>query len=228
MAKSNAPQCIAAMNQVFISLEPKQSSMASYFPNEEDVQIPVYANLRRHCKLLHRTALSRLHLQMALYMHPVIRGDELAISKGATTMPKLGAPRCRHLAEAELRSVYTMFIKALISPQLTGSPQKDSVLFKALGNIMHVTSRELDRYSGQLRQFIVDDKGWWTLVVLIGPNVFRHSLDFSFFLTISRRRLDCYLWAKVSNIMWYVLGLSASECPNDEYHNFRGSTFPNM
>jgi hypothetical protein len=173
MAKSNEPQCIAARNQMFISLEPKQASMVSYFPNEEDVQIPVYENLRRHCKLLHHTALSRLHLQMALYVHPVVRGDELAISKGATTMPKLDAPQSRHVAEAELRSVYTMFIKVLISPQLTGSPQKDSVLFKALRNVMHVTSRELDRYSGQLRQFIVDDKGWWTLFVLIfGPNAF--------------------------------------------------------
>jgi hypothetical protein len=26
-------------------------------------------------------------------------------------------------------------------------------------DIMHVVSRELDRYSGHLRQFIVDDKG---------------------------------------------------------------------
>ena len=159
MAKSTIPQCIASRSRLFISLEPKQESLKSYSPNQVDVQIPIYENLRRHCKKLHRSALSRLCLQMALYVHPVVRGDELAISKGATKMPKLDAPQNRHLAEAELRSVYTMFIKALVSPKLSGSERTDSALFKALGEIMHVTSRELDRYSGQLRQFIVDDKG---------------------------------------------------------------------
>lgn len=159
MKRSSDPQCIAARKQIFISLEPKLVSMVSNFPNKDDAQTPVYENLRRHCKLLHRTALSRLHLQTALYVHPVVRGDELAITKGATSIPKLDELQSRHLAEAELRSVYTMFIKALISPQLTLNSENDSSLLKTLGNVMHVTSRELDRYSGQLRQFIVDDKG---------------------------------------------------------------------
>jgi hypothetical protein len=34
----------------------------------------------------------------------------------------------------------------------------DIELFKMLNDIMHVVSRELDRYSGHLRQYIVDDK----------------------------------------------------------------------
>ena len=148
---------IASRDQTFISLVPTQPSMLHSIPHsEDDVHTPIlYQNLRKHCVHLHRTALSRLHLQMALYVHPVVRGDELVISQRAKSV----TPQSRHLAEAELRSVYTMFIKAMISPATTGCEKVDAVLFKKLGNIMHVTSRELDRYSGQLRQFIVDDKG---------------------------------------------------------------------
>lgn len=161
---SSEPQLIASRSHTFISMEPREL-IVSVLPKEVHIQIPLYENLRRHCQHLHRAALSRLHLQMALYVHPVVRGDALAISKRATTLPKLDAPQSRHLAAAELRSVYTMFIKALVSPQTTGKPETDSLLFKSLRNIMHVTSRELDRYSGQLRQFIVDDKGKWNAFV---------------------------------------------------------------
>jgi hypothetical protein len=145
MIRSIEPLCIASRRHTFISLELKQASMIVYSQFERDAQVPVYENLRKHCRHMHRTALSRLHLQMALYVHPVVRGTELAISTGATTMPKLDAPQSRHLAEAELRSVYTMFIKALISSRTTGNPKTDSVLLETLRNIMHVTSRELDR-----------------------------------------------------------------------------------
>lgn len=96
---------------------------------------------------------------MALYVHPVVRVDDLAISQRYTPMEQSDNSKSRHFVEAELRSVYTMFIKALINPQITNETAADGKLFKVLGSIMHVTSRELDRYSGQLRQFIVDDKG---------------------------------------------------------------------
>jgi hypothetical protein len=152
MELSDSPVCIASRGQLFVSLQPKQAHMLEFLPREDGVHTPVYENLRRHCAHLHRNALSRLHLQMALYVHPVVRGDELVISQRAKT-------QSRHVAEAELRSVYTMFIKALVSPRTTGQKNIDEALFKTLGDIMHVTSRELDRYSGQLRQFIVDDKG---------------------------------------------------------------------
>lgn len=121
-----------------------------------------YESLRMHCKSLDHTALARLHLQMALYVHPVIRGDELALS-AAIQDGKISRPtetlESRHRAEAELRSVFTMFINAVISPRVYGMYEVDKKLYKTLADIMHVTSRELDRYSGHLRQFIVDDKG---------------------------------------------------------------------
>ena len=158
---SESPLRIASRGQTFLSLEPKQASMLEFLPEGDGSQIPIYEHLRRHCINLHRTALSRLHLQMALYVHPVVRGDQLSISQRAKSTT-IDAPQSRHLAEAELRSVYTMFIKALVSPRMASRKEKQQVLFKTLGKIMHVTSRELDRYSGQLRQFIVDDKGSWS------------------------------------------------------------------
>jgi hypothetical protein len=158
MTAFDEPQKIASRRQALISLELKKASVLPHFSAADEAQTPLNEHLRRHCKHLHKTALARLHLQMALYVHPVVRGDELTISKGASTLPKPDAPR---VAEAELRSVYTMFIKAMISPRISDDPDANEALFKTLGSIMHVTSRELDRYSGQLRQFIVDDKGMY-------------------------------------------------------------------
>ena len=133
-----------------------------------------YESLRMHCKSLNHAALQRLNLQMALYVHPVIRQDELALS-AAIQAGKILQPtetlESRHRAEAELRSVYTMFISPLITPRITGAKAVDEELYTTLGNIMHVTSRELDRYSGHLRQFVVDDKG----VVLISQFGLRGS-----------------------------------------------------
>lgn len=140
----------------------------------ENTALQPYESLRMHCKSLNHAALQRLNLQMALYVHPVIREDELALS-AAIQAGKISQPtetlESRHRAEAELRSVYTMFITPIINPRITGVKAVDEELYRTLGNIMHVTSRELDRYSGHLRQFIVDDKG----VVLIATFGLRGS-----------------------------------------------------
>jgi hypothetical protein len=152
------PVCIASRGQAFL--------LFTDGPGRSDESMPSalqpYESLRMHCKALNHTALARLHLQMALYVHPVIRAEELALS-AAIQAGKISQPtetlESRHRAEAELRSVYTMFIKPIVLPRVTGVRGIDEELFKTLGDIMHVTSRELDRYSGHLRQFIVDDKG---------------------------------------------------------------------
>lgn len=154
---SNKPVCIAARDHCYLrfdlGLEDHPASQNALQP---------YESLRMHCKALNHTALRRLNLQMALYVHPVIRADELALS-AAIQSGKISQPtetlQSRHRAEAELRSVYTMFISPLISYRITGIASRDAQLYKLLQGIMHVTSRELDRYAGHLRQFIVDDKG---------------------------------------------------------------------
>ena len=152
---ATTPVCIASRDESYLVYE-------SFAAIDTTNALQPYESLRVHCKALNNTALARLNLQMALYVHPVIRGDELALS-AAIQAGKISQPtetlESRHRAEAELRSVFTMFIKPIIAPSITGIAKADQVLFKTLGDIMHVTSRELDRYSGHLRQFIVDDKG---------------------------------------------------------------------
>ncbi len=112
--------------------------------------------LRERCKELSTPVLDHARDQLGLYVHPVVRGD-----LRASTSKRLSVEG--HRAEAELRNVYVLFISPKISAQVTGNPIEDARLFSELSDIMMVTMRALDRHQGQLRQFIVDDKG----VVLI-------------------------------------------------------------
>lgn len=160
MMNSLKPLCIASKSRCFVSLHPFNEDLLKLIPDKRKEEFPSYQSIRSHCSQLRHASLSRIHSQMAQYVHPVVRDEELRRSKSGTEDVLTNR---RHLAEAQLRSVYTMFINALVPPVLIGDPKVDSILFKTLQEIMLVTSRELDRYSGQLRQFIVDDKG----VVLI-------------------------------------------------------------
>jgi class 3 adenylate cyclase len=155
------PICIASRDESFLNFDE--------FVDKEPVSgaaMQPYESLRMHCTALSEESLYRLNLQMALYVHPVIRADELALSS-AIQSGKISQPtetlESRHRAEAELRSVFTLFISAMVSPRITGNQGKDQELYEKLADIMWITSRELDRYSGHLRQFIVDDKGMWLL-----------------------------------------------------------------
>ena len=112
--------------------------------------------LRERCKELSAPILDHARDQLGLYVHPVVRGDLRALTSKRLSVEG-------HRAEAELRNVYVLFICPKISAQVTGNPVEDARLFGELSDIMMVTMRALDRHQGQLRQFIVDDKG----VVLI-------------------------------------------------------------
>jgi class 3 adenylate cyclase len=133
-----------------------------------------HETLVKVCSNMDPPMVARLHRQLSLYVHQVVRDDnvELASSRHA-----LSVDRSRHasqnmrITEAELRNVYTMFINANIDPTIVGDFSADSVLFNKLQKVMQVTCRELQKFSGQLRQFIVDDKG----VVLIGTFGLRGS-----------------------------------------------------
>jgi hypothetical protein len=159
---TDRPVLIASRNQSYIPID-------SHSDGGLPLALQPYESLRMHCKALNYSALSRIHLQMALYVHPVIRGDEMALSAaiqtGKISQPTDATLESRHRSEAELRSVFTMFIKAVITPRVSGIKEVDTELYQTLADIMHVTSRELDRYSGHLRQFIVDDKGVWMVCV---------------------------------------------------------------
>ncbi|KAL3914267.1 MAG: hypothetical protein SGILL_006171 [Bacillariaceae sp.] len=154
------PVCIASRGSTFVDFAGSANTVLPDVssPQMKDDEILAYRNIRRHCRRMRFASLSRLHSQAALYVHPVVRGEvwDSAVSGDMSAGAHL---QQRHQMEAELRNVFTMFIKAVVSPNLTENPDHDEALFSKLRSIMHLTSRELDRFSGQLRQFIVDDKG---------------------------------------------------------------------
>ncbi len=162
--KLREPFCIAALNEQFFRYE--QSS--SGFNNDGLGRIGESGNVLRWCDELEFTELEILKRMISLYVHPVVVNDE---NESATQTKKRSSDHERHLAEAELRDVYVMFITPLIEPRLTGDDKKDQHLFDLLNNVMNVTTRELGKMQGHLRQFIVDDKG----VVLIGTFGLRGS-----------------------------------------------------
>jgi len=117
-------------------------------------------NVLQRCDNLDYSELIWLKRMISLYAHPVVVNDDNeTTSRFKTESDDLE----RHLAEAELRNVYTCFISPLIDYKITGDEEKDKQLFNLLNDIMNLARRQLDRACGHLRQFIVDDKG----VVLI-------------------------------------------------------------
>lgn len=162
MANSLMPVHIVSKKLTTLPLKPREQHLLELLPSDDSSDVSMYENIRNYVANVDYSTLLRLRLQLALYVHPVVRGDEMSRSMMTDSTLSLmdpSEPENRHVAQAELRSVYTMFINALIPPVLIGDPKVDSVLFRTLRNVMQITSRELDRYSGQLRQFIVDDKG---------------------------------------------------------------------
>ncbi|KAI2514028.1 hypothetical protein MHU86_412 [Fragilaria crotonensis] len=116
--------------------------------------------LAKRCDDWATPALTRLRQRMALYVHPVVVNDESA----AKIYPgDRNRAQERHRSEAELRDVYTVFIMPMITARLTGDDEEDCDVLVLLNDIMLIMTRELARFKGHLRQFIVDDKG----VVLI-------------------------------------------------------------
>ena len=127
------------------------------------------------CQDMDFRSLQQLHQQLSSYVHQVVRGEELNSSSrrgGDLQNHKAIDPYKILRDQAEIRPVYTMFIKAIISSKVCADDNgKNEQLYAKLQDIMNVTSRELRKYSGHLRQFIVDDKG----VVIIGTFGLRGS-----------------------------------------------------
>jgi class 3 adenylate cyclase len=104
------------------------------------------------------TDLTAFHRLLSLYVHPVVLGDES--SKAAVPSSRGGKnAQNRHRAEAELRSVCTIFIMPKITIKLTDDDKVNDKAFKQLDGIMNVVIDVLDSFKGHLRQYIVDDKG---------------------------------------------------------------------
>jgi len=149
---SEGPAVIALGSDFYVEPRSPLNHSAPGDHNEDDD----LEELRELCKELSAQILDHARDQLGLYVHPVVRGDLRALTSKRLSVEG-------HRAEAELRNVFVLFICPKISAQVTGNPVEDGRLFSELSDIMMVTMRALDRHQGQLRQFIVDDKG----VVLI-------------------------------------------------------------
>jgi len=134
-------QCavIACNDEIFFEVE--DPSLVEDL-KEYSLEPPSYLSMN-----LAPNIMESLHNQLALYVHPATRLDH-----------KLQAS-----AYAEVRSVFTVFVKPNIQANINGTATDDARLFALLNDIMGVTCEVLERFKGHLRQFIVDDKG----VVLI-------------------------------------------------------------
>ena len=154
LLSSKNPAVIALRSEFYVQPKSPCLSLTSVTRDHEegdDLEV-----LRERCKVLSTPVLDHARDQLGLYVHPVVRGDLRALTSKRLSVEG-------HRAEAELRNVYVLFISPKVSAQVTGNPIEDARLFSELSDIMMVTMRALDRHQGQLRQFIVDDKG----VVLI-------------------------------------------------------------
>lgn len=149
------PVCIAVRQQQFFQATGKKS------PEEGPVAKTEPESLLNRCEALDMSELRLLKRMIALYVHPVVVNDENE-SQNQVTLRR-ASDTDRHLSQAELRNVFVAFISPQIEYKLTGDEEQDGKLINLLNDIMNLTTRNLNRAGGHLRQFIVDDKG----VVLI-------------------------------------------------------------
>lgn len=145
--KGGQPIMIADRDDLFF--EVKRGSQINPIPCDAE-------NMLRKCEDLNITELEWLKKMLSLYVHPVVVNDD---NERVPASLKVGSYRERHLTEAELRNVYTCFISPRIDHKLTGDEVIDHKLFRLLNDIMIVTTRELSKVQGHLRQFMLDDKG---------------------------------------------------------------------
>lgn len=111
-----------------------------------------------HVDGLEVEALIEYRRLMSLYVHPVVVSNDVAAADGFKSSRSRASSKEAAHEESELRSVYVMFIKPVVSMKLTGNSAEDKAAARLLNNIMLLTTRELNKYHGHLRQTILDDK----------------------------------------------------------------------
>lgn len=212
------PIIIASRNEIFFENKKLRHSKGKHHHKltlhyHKESQVPF--------DKLDLTSLKYLQKLLHLYVHPVVVGDESSRRK-SIHIKDAGAIQEKHRSEAELRLVYTLFIKPIVQPTLTDDPKKNKDLFDLLNGILNVTTSVLDGFKGHLRQFIVDDKGrvlvWMLqgfvlLVVIYFWSILQVLLAFlshmdlslpSIFISSIRCNINSYIWSSRINIPKHV------------------------
>jgi pyruvate/2-oxoacid:ferredoxin oxidoreductase alpha subunit len=99
---------------------------------------------------------------MSLYVHPVVVDNDLAAAHHIKSKKVKKIDRSeqeRHREEAEIRNVFTMFVNPKVETHVTKDEAANVKMYETLNDIMNLSTREIERFHGHLRQFIVDDKG---------------------------------------------------------------------
>lgn len=106
--------------------------------------------------------LEHLHQGLASYVHPVVVADEMA--SAVSNRFKTGQTTTTNnqlFAESEVRDVFTMFVNPIIKDMDWSKTniERDQELLEKLQQLMVICNSEVTRFHGQLRQFVMDDKG---------------------------------------------------------------------
>ena len=140
--------------------------------------------LEQQVSKLDLPALKQLKGLVSLYVHPSVVEDEVSTKAYFNINQNPNAPmgrlpsyphdqqnlilsrrvgttrKLRHRSKSELRSVFTVFMQPLLPFSLTEA-RVDNVIdsLTLLNQIFLLVHGELSRFGGQLRQYILDDKG---------------------------------------------------------------------
>jgi len=162
-ASSMDYQVIARRTVSFITIHPKMYNFGARNAKSRGITEHVdglpYESLKKYRRLI------------SLYCHPVVVSNDVAASHDFKISGQRKGDTCKR-DDAELRSVYVMFIKPLVDLSLTGNSEMDRSYFDLVNDIMNLITRELNHHVGHLRQCIVDDKG----LVLIATFGLRGSM----------------------------------------------------
>lgn len=117
--------------------------------------------ITEHVDGLEPESLKEYRRLMSLYAHPVALSNDIAAENDfSPTGRKIdNDSRDRQMEEAELRSVYVMFVNPIVAVEMSGDAKKDTASVEIVHDIMKIANRELRRYNGHMRQFVMDDKG---------------------------------------------------------------------
>jgi len=116
-----------------------------------------FERIQERCEGLPLESLKKLRNLLSLYVHPVTRNDEMHASHHPTSRRTTEE---RHRAEAELRTVYVIFVNVEVE---VDPDSNEKGAFDKLNDVLNLTTSVLDEHKGHLRQFIVDDKGMYPL-----------------------------------------------------------------
>ena len=115
-----------------------------------------------HVEGLEVDALRKYRRMMSLYVYPVVVDNDLAAAHRIKSKKVRKIDRSeqeRHREEAEIRNFLTMFVNPKVETQVTNDEAANTKVYEMLNDIMKLSTREIERLRGHLRQFIVDDKG---------------------------------------------------------------------